>query len=231
MNNNQYIFQLHLHDAYNLNDFILSSSNEEAFSILDNWPALWGHLPYANALLLYGPESSGKTYLTKIWQSKSQAYLIGKNEDFKSASLDEHSSFIIEDIEHWDEELLLHYFNSINESGKYLLLTTSKLLNNFSLKDIESRINSIEKVKIEAPDDDLLKIFLFKLFSQASIRSSIQVQNYLLSRLPRQFNEIINFMVEIDAFSLSNKKNLTLPLIKNYLDSKSNGKLQSDFLK
>lgn len=220
MNNNQYIFQLHPHDSYNLDDFILSSSNEEAYGALDNWPNIWGHLPYANALLLYGPQSSGKTYLTKIWQSKSHAYLIEKNENFKPQVIDEHSSFIIEDIEQWDAELLLHYFNSINESSKYLLLTTSKLLNNFSLKDTESRINSIEKVKIEAPDDDLLKIFLFKLFSQASIRSSIQVQNYLLSRLPRQFNEIINFMVEIDEFSLANKKNLSLSLIKNYLDSK-----------
>jgi hypothetical protein len=31
-------------------------------------------------------------------------------------------------------------------------------------------------------------------------------------------------MVEIDEFSLANKKNLSLSLIKNYLDSKNNGK-------
>ena len=90
MNNNQYIFQLHPHDSYNLDDFILSSSNEKAFNALDNWSTLWGHPPYANALLLYGPKSSGKTHLTKIWQSKSQAYSIEKNEDFKPQIIDDH---------------------------------------------------------------------------------------------------------------------------------------------
>lgn len=220
MNINQYILPLSPHELYHLDDFILSSSNEQAYNALDNWPATWGHLPYANSLLLKGPESSGKTYLAKIWQVKSQGYIFKKNENFKLSVIEAHSSFIIEDTESWDAELLLHYFNSIHGSGKYLLLTTACIHNNFSLKDIESRINSIATVKIEAPDDDLLKIFLFKLFSQASIRSSMQVQNYLLSRLPRKFNEIINFMNEINEFSLSNKKNLTLPLIKTYLDLK-----------
>jgi len=224
MNINQYILPLNPHELYHLDDFILSSSNEQAYNAIDNWPITWGHLPYANSLLLKGPESSGKTYLARIWQGRSQGCLLRKNEDFKSTVIEEHSSFIIEDIEQWDEELLLHYFNAIHESGKYLLLTTAREHNNFSLKDIGSRINSIATVKIEAPDDDLLKIFLFKLFSQASIRSSMQVQNYLLSHLPRKFNEIINFIREINEFSLSNKKNLTLPLIKNYLDSKDNSR-------
>lgn len=224
MNISQYILPLNPYELYHLDDFILSSSNEQAYNAVDNWPLIWGHLPYANSLLLKGPESSGKTYLAKIWQGRSQGCFLERNEDFKSIVIEEHSSFIIDDIEQWDEELLLHYFNSIHGSGKYLLLTTAREHNNFSLKDIGSRINSIATVKIEAPDDDLLKIFLFKLFSQASIRSSMQVQNYLLSHLPRKFNEIINFIREINEFSLSNKKNLTLPLIKNYLDSKDNSR-------
>ena len=222
MTSKQYIFQLTSHDSYDLDDFILSSSNQAAYNILENWQEVWGHLPYTNSLLLYGPKSSGKTYLAKIWQKKSQAYFFKRNEDFKLSAMNSHPSFVIEDIENWNEELLLHYFNAINESKKPLLLTTSRKQNNFTLKDTGSRINSIAIAKIEAPDDELLKVFLFKLFSQASVKSSIQVQNYLLSRLPRQFNEIVNFTIEINEFSLANKKSLSLTLIKNYLDSKKN---------
>ena len=225
MNINQYILPLNPHEQYHFDDYILSSSNKQAFDAVNNWSETWGHLPYANSLLVSGPKSSGKTYLAKIWQGKSQSYFFEKNQDFKLLIIQGQSSFVIEDIEHWDEELLLHYFNAIHESGKYLLLTTGRAHNNFSLKDIESRINSIATVKIEAPDDKLLEILLFKLFSQASIRSSMQVQNYLLSHLPRKFSEIINFVKEINEFSLSNKKNLTLSLIKNYLDSKNISKL------
>ncbi|MGI4775820.1 MAG: HdaA/DnaA family protein [Janthinobacterium lividum] len=213
----QYTFHLEATDQYHLDDFIVSSSNLKAYCIIQQWPISWGHLPYPNSVLIHGPSSSGKTYLTKIWQNRSKAYLLNKEEIFDSKALYSNCSFIMEDIEQWEEKQLFHYFNWISTNNKSLLLTTSNNISNFKLNDLSSRINSLTHIEIEAPDQELIKIFLFKLFSNHSIKTSSQVQEYLMAILPRNLNEIIKFVVDINEFALASKRNLTIPLIREFI--------------
>jgi chromosomal replication initiation ATPase DnaA len=194
-----------------------------AYQALNNETNVWGHLPFPNSVLLYGPKSSGKTYLTKIWQNKTKALLVKNNQSLDEQMLSTNSDFIIEDIETWDMELLLHYFNLINENKKRLLVTTGQAINNFDLKDLESRIKSIVRLEITPLDDELLKIFLFKLFSDSSVIVTHSVQEYLINRLPKEFVEIRRIVAQINEFALVNKRNLTIPLVKEAMLSMNLG--------
>lgn len=204
-------------DPYHLDDLIISSSNQAACDAINRWPAHWGHQPYPGSLLICGPSSCGKTYLTKLWQKLSGAYLL-KNEPVLRAEIIKQSQyFIIEDCHTWHQEQALGYFNLINQAStppKYLLITATNLAGNYPLKDLKSRINSISTVEIGQPDDALVRILIFKLFSINSLKLSNQVLNFLLLNLPRQFNEIIRLVEKINQFSLTHQRRVTVSLAK-----------------
>lgn len=219
----QCILPLVTSNPYHPDDFILSASNKDAYNIINQWPINWGHPPYPSSVLLYGPKSSGKTYLTKIWQNLSDAYLLSNNQLLHGELVNQYKAFIIEDVETWSEANVLYYFNLINEingSSKYLLITTSNLSDKFKLADIKSRINSIFRLEMGPPDDELIKTLIFKLFSINSVKISNQVLNFLLLNLPRQFNEVTRLVGRINWFSLTYKRKVTVPLIKEVINSK-----------
>jgi chromosomal replication initiation ATPase DnaA len=215
----QLILPIEQDNRFNLNEFIVSSSNIAAYNRIKDSGANWGHLPFVCSLLLHGPKSSGKTYLTKIWQHYSKAYLINLPENLTNTILSSHEAFIIEDIEKFTENSLLHCFNLINENKKRLLLTTSNLNNNFKLKDLASRINSLAKIEIKQPDDELIKLLLFKLFSSYSVKISNQVVDFLLPRLPRQFDHIIMIVQKLNELAMLYKRSVTIPLIKKWIQT------------
>ncbi len=218
MDSQQYILPLEDKILYPLDNFINSSSNQTAYCAINNWQTAWGIQPYELVLLIYGPASSGKTYLTKIWQNLSNAFVITKNLKILSEELiRQHTAFIMEDIEELDEKTIFHCFNLLNESGKYLLMTTSQLINHFALADLTSRVNSVMKIEINQPDDELMTQLIFKHFSEHSIRVTQQVINYLLINLPRQFSQMATLLVKITRFALVHQRPVTISLIKNVL--------------
>jgi chromosomal replication initiation ATPase DnaA len=218
-NSKQYTLPLFDEDMYILDDFITSLSNQVALDAIKKWSISWGCNPFEFVLLIHGSPSSGKTYLTKIWQNLSGAYLIKNDSDIISEEhIQCYKAFIIEDIELWDEQKALHCFNLISEYRKYLLITTKNSVNNFALQDLSSRINSVIKLEIKRPDDELMRILIFKHFSDHAVIVSDNVIEYLLIILPRQFDQIIKSLKAITHFALVHKKAITISLIKQVLN-------------
>lgn len=214
----QYILPLFGNDRYVLDNFINSPSNQIAYNSIKNWSRIWGSKPYEFTILLYGPPSSGKTYLSKIWQNLSNAFFIRKDSDILSAEhVMKYNAFIMEDIEFWQERNILHCFNLISECRKYLLMTTGSLANNFALQDLSSRINSVLRLEINQPDDELMSKLIFKYFSDQSVKVSDCVIEYLLINLPRQFDQIIKLLDVIMHYALVRKQAVTISLIKHAL--------------
>ena len=85
--------------SYHLDEFIVSSSNHYAYTIIQQWPNNWGVLPYPFCVLLYGPKSSGKTHITKIWQQTANAFTLSRDDALSPLLLELYDAFIIEDIE------------------------------------------------------------------------------------------------------------------------------------
>ncbi|AFB20879.1 HdaA/DnaA family protein [Rickettsia canadensis] len=216
----QYIFRFTTPNKYHPDEFIVSSSNNQAYNIIQNWPHRFGVNPYKFTLLIKGPSSSGKTYLTKIWQNLSNAYII-KDIFFNEEILEKYNAFIIEDIENWQEPALLYIFNIINEKRKYLLLTSFDKSKNFALPDLSSRIKSVLSIVLNSPDDELIKVLIFKHFSISSVIISRQIIDFLLVNLPREHSKIIEILENINQIALTSKRKITTSLVKEVLNKYS----------
>lgn len=215
----QIAFPIAGRDAYDPNEYIVSSSNEIAYKTLSNWPKNWGVRPYEKTLILQGPKSSGKTFLAKQWADKAGALFIKKTHELTEVLLEQHQAFVVDDFDaSWSEEKLLHHFNIIHESGKYLLIVTNQIPE-IKLPDLASRINSAHKVIIEQLDDDLMQMLIFKLFSNYSIVITSEVLQFLVKVLPREFPKLVRAVEGINALALEQKRKITIPFIKQVLDS------------
>ena len=146
-------------------DFLISPSNETAFHFLEKWPD-WPD----RVLLLTGPEASGKSHLAAVWAAQSRAW-IEKASDIKLdrvPHLVSSGALVIEDCDRGalDEHAMFHLINAARERGTYLLLTARSGPMEWGLKtlDLISRLRLAPEVKIDGPDDALLNAVLFKLF-------------------------------------------------------------------
>ncbi len=216
----QQITFLFENNSYNHDEFIITKANQLALNTIQEWPnQTWGVSPYKSTLILRGPKSSGKTYMAKKWALLSQAHFIRSAHELTENILDHYRAFIIEDIERkWNEEKLLHHFNAINEQGKYLLITTNNLPI-FKLPDLESRIKALNIVDIHEPDDEMMSLLIFKLFSNYSITIDKDIIHYLMKNLAREFPEIIKAVQKINDYSAEHKKKITTQLVKHALDT------------
>lgn len=218
----QITLPLMVKSSYQLDDFIISSSNKIAYDKIVAWQNSWGVDPYRSAILIHGPRSSGKTYLVKIWQNISCAsYILPKPKIIENIEklLPLYNNFILEDIDKtWSEKELLHCFNLLNEHKKFILLTASSSFFNFKLHDLISRLNSLLKIEIKSPDDQLLKLLLFKYFSNQSIILPPPILDFLITILPREFEQIMNCLIKINQETLVGKRKITIPMIKKILE-------------
>ena len=151
--------------------------------------------------------------------SSNLLIFINKDIFFDNEILAKHNAFIIEDIENWQETALLHLFNLINEKQKYLLLTSTNKAKNFTLPDLSSRINSVLSISLLPPDDELIRILIFKHFSTSSVNISQILIDFLLVNLPREYNKILEILEHINRFALISKRKITIALIREILNS------------
>ncbi len=142
-----------------------------------------------------------------------------KNHELTTSILDHHQAFIIDGFDSsWREEDILHYFNILHENNKYLLITLTQTPK-IKLADLSSRINSVNKIDILMVDDELMRVLIFKQFSNLSILINDDVINYLVKILPREFPKILSVIRDINKNSLENKKKITVPFIKSLVEN------------
>jgi chromosomal replication initiation ATPase DnaA len=208
----QLSLNLFLEQDYNQDDYIISSCNYEAHKAIYN-PQFWVN----NRILILGKHGSGKTHLCNIFAKNqpNSAFV-----DLEKTSLEiffkAENAIIAENIEEVCEEALFHLINHADEQKQFLLMTASTYPR-FSLRDLQSRINATQKFLIKTPDDELLQAILLKHFTDKQLKVSREVLNYLFARSIRDFHFIQELVKAIDLTSLQEKRNVTLPLVKEVL--------------
>ena len=202
---------------FNEHDYYVSKSNFFAFNLIQNWPN-WEK----KILNISGDKFSGKTHLAKIFQNKSRALYLTKeniNEDiFKIIKLKE--TIIIDDFEIIENEKLLYsLFNLIYQDNKYLLILSNKSINeiNFKLEDLNSRAKNCIFAKIENPEDDLIFAIILKCFSDRQIKLEKKIVEFIIKRIDRSYGKIYEFIYKVDQLSLKKKKPINFKTIKEIL--------------
>ena len=214
---NQLLINFNLKKDYDEQDFYVSSSNKYAFNIINGWPK-W----VKRTVNLYGEQYSGKSHLSKIFETKTTCLNIESinftNEILlkfktKQALIIENFNFNI------PEKLLYSLINIVEQENKYLLITSLKPINkfDFKLKDLNSRINNCLFVEIGAPDDELIYALIVKNFSDRQINIDKKIIEYIIKRINRSYKDIFLFIYKIDQLSLQKGKPINLSIIKKIL--------------
>jgi len=209
-------------------NFLPAASNEKAVKWIDSWPNWQRGEEHFHCLIIYGPDGCGKTHLAHVWQKMSKAKII-TGDDLENSDLisGDQLVFIVEDVDSFvnkpgRQETLLHLFNWTKEQGGFILLTARERPKKWSinLEDLSSRLLASEASKIELPDDDLLKDIMIKQFSDRQITLSKDVIKYLIARTERSFDAMRHLVKEIDNLSMSEKKKITIPVVKRVLENR-----------
>lgn len=192
----QYTLPLQKSHQYNSEDFIFSTCNAELKDLLNNAASRWGYEPYPEIVLLVAPESSGKTYFCHLVKQQDSKIII------------------FDDIDSKDETEIFHAFNICHEKHQRALFTC-KEHKNFTLQDLKSRLSSVRLIRIDLPDDLMMKSLLVKSFTERSIKISDDIIKFLMARIPRSFAAIENSVESIDRLSIEQKRNISLPFLSS----------------
>ena len=194
----QLIFRFASNKIYSKDDFYVTKSNREAFMLIESWPK-W----LKRSLNIYGPSGSGKSHLASIFEKKTSFIKIEcsnlSDKIFMQFKLKE--SLIIENLdEKVPEKILYSLFNMASQDNKYILITSKKSLAsfNFSLDDLQSRVNSSTIIEIKPPDDDLINVILSKNFSDRQINIDKKHIDYIIKRTDRSYEKISQFILNLD---------------------------------
>ena len=201
-------------------DFLVSPSNEEAVAWIDKWPGWPGPM-----FVLVGPAASGKTHLARVWQQRADA-LWGTEETLNAvmAQLEAGGAVCLDVNGRVDDETwLFHAFNWAREHGGTILLTGRDAPKSWpvTLKDLRSRLLASPTATLLPPDDPLLAAIIVKLFDDRQLELTAPVLDYVLPRMERSFEAARSLVSRLDRMSLSRKKPVTVPLVREALESRS----------
>ncbi len=211
----QYNLNFYNNVSYTKDNYLVSECNKSAFDFL------FQSKNKNNSIYLFGPNKSGKTHLSSIWCEKNKCLKL-EIKKFKIENLHKlKQNILIDDIfNDIDEEKIFHLINHCKSNNLKFLMTSNILPKNykFIIEDLSSRIKSFYFIEIYKPDDYLISNLIVKLFNDRQIKvKNYEVVNYLALRIDRSF-ENLNFIInKIDEHSLSYKREITIPLIKEII--------------
>ena len=194
--------------------FIKSRSNDAALELIEKWPD-WP----TRTVVFFGPPGAGKTHLVTIWASLSGAVSADLNHRSNSH---QPACLYIEDIDRGviNEPELFHLINSISEADRYLLLTARSPITGWglTLPDLLSRLRLATPVQLDAPNDDLLRQVLVKLFSDRQLLVDRPVIDFLLKRMERSLSAARTIVDAIDRRALAENRRISRVLAADVLD-------------
>jgi DnaA regulatory inactivator Hda len=202
-----------------LADFLRSPCNAAALDAVLRWPD-WP----SPVMALTGPHASGKTHLARIWAERTTAAVLDGLEIEDAAAAirraAEAPACLLDDADRVaDETTLFHLHNAVLGRGGTLLLTALEPPSAWHLRlpDLRSRLLAASLVRIEPPDDALLRALLVKQFADRQLRVEPAVIEYLVPRLERSFASMRAAVDLLDRAALRTQRPVTLPLARKVL--------------
>ena len=223
--NKQFALPLRFRTIKNRENFLVSKSNQEAVKLIEN-SKFWKTRNKINSIpgaFIYGPKGSGKTHLSRIFEKLFNANYLTSLTSNSLEKVIEGKNFILDDFipgKKFPSELVMHFINQVtyNECSVLFLSRLSPFEMNWNLEDLNSRIRSLVSSEIKLPDDVLLYSFMVKYSNDKNLILSDKKIIYILKRLDRSFENVIEIIDRLDIYSLEAKKKVTYKNIKTILD-------------
>ncbi len=206
-------------------DFLVAPGNAGAVAWLDRWPDWPGPL-----LAIHGPAGCGKTHLAQVFMAASGARAIGA--DALGGTEPRHllagaRACVVEDAEAFLggdlEEALLHLYNTVQETGRHMMLTARRPPARWPVRlaDLRSRLKAATAVGIGPPDDPLITAVIVKLFVDRQLRVDADVVSFMLTRMERSFETARTLVAAVDRAALAERRNITVPLVRGVMEEMS----------
>ena len=209
--NYQKFFNYKFSSKNNHENYFVNQTNQKAYDLtnLDQ---------FNQNIFLFGPKKSGKSYLASLWKDKNNA--ISFNNNF-SKIIDTKQNVVIDDVlGEVSDENLFHLINHCKLNNLKIYFVSSLDLNtyDFKFRDLYSRLREFIYLEIKAPDDEMCKMLLVKLFyDKQIIIKNKEIFDFIFKRLNRTYFDIYIFVERLDRLSLEKKRQLTIPLIKEII--------------
>jgi chromosomal replication initiation ATPase DnaA len=207
-------------ESFAREDFLSGPSNAAAFALIECWPG-WPN----EAIILTGPEGSGKSHLAAIWANAAGARLVAARalEQATVPAALATGALVIEDVvaDAFDERALFHLLNLAREVEAFVLLTarTTPAGWRLAVRDLGSRLKALPIVSLAPPDDALLRAVLVKLFADRQIAVEESLIGYVATHVERSFAEARAVVGRLDAEAMRRKRPLTRALAAEILRS------------
>ncbi len=192
-------------------NFFINQTNQKSYdlTILDK---------FDQNIFLYGPEKSGKSYLASLWKDKNNAISFDNNFSY---IIESNKNVVVDDVLGRDsDENLFHLINHCKLNNLKMYFASSVDINSYNFKfiDLYSRLREFVYLEIKAPDDEMCKMLMVKLFSDKQIIiKNKEIFDFVFKRLSRTYLDIYIFVEKLDRLSLEKKRQLTIPLIKEII--------------
>ena len=203
---------------YGRDTFVAGASNRAALRLIESWPD-WPS-PVA---LVSGPAGSGKSHLAHIWAERAGARIL-EGPGLGIATLPDiraGGALAVEDVDAGPipEAALFHLMNGVKEVGASLLLTAREPgeMWRVSLPDLRSRLRVATPVALGAPDEELLRTVLVKLFADRQLIVDKPVIDYLIVRMERSLSFAALVVRALDGEALAAGRRITRPVAAGVL--------------
>ncbi len=214
----QLTFDLPHRAALGAEDFLVSDCNVAAVKLIDAWPEWTDHVQ-----ILTGPAASGKTHLVRVWQERSGARALSR-ENFDMAFIEdqpEGTPLVVEDADRagYDEKALFHLLNLAREKRLFVLLTGRDDPSRWGtvLPDLLSRLNGVPAVDIGAPDEALLRTVILKQFTDRQLDIDPKVLEFLALRVERSLAAAAAAVEAVDQAALASGRKINRQLVMETL--------------
>ncbi len=220
-----------LRDDATFDNFYSVPANQQAVAALKTFAAGEGE----PNLLIWGARGVGLTHLLQA--CCHQAYQSGRNVQYLPLrdllgyspedvcdDLDSMDMVCLDSIDHicgnraW-EQTLFHLYNRLRDRGHQLLVAshTSPPSLPLLLPDLKSRLLGGMVYHLHNLNDEEKSRALQLRAAVRGMELSDEVSRFIMSRAPREMNELFNVLNRLDDASLQMQRKLTIPFVKQVL--------------
>lgn len=170
----------------------------------------------SGGLFIHGPEGCGKSHLLHLAAERlgvpvhTPKTLPEDPTQLSCAVVD-----MVDEATRDEQEKLFHLYNHLMAGRGLLILAGRHGADQLEgLPDLTSRLKTLNHVKMALPDSHQLELLLVKFAADRQLQIDAAVVRYLLRRAERSPRKLEGLMGKIDEASLTEKRAVTIPLVK-----------------